>query len=275
MKKCISGKKISEKIKISLKNKVSFFPRKIIFSIIYVGQDPVIDNFIEYKKKFGSDIGIDAIVHNFKTKISESELLDSIEKISRQSDTVIIQLPLPKHLDTQIILDAVPVRKDVDVLSTQAKKLFAEGCHTMMPPVTGALVESLKAINYSLDNKKILIMGYGDLVGKPFGSWLRLHGYTYTIVTKETGIEERNNLLKSADLIVSGVGYPNIIHANLISKDVVLLDAGTSEVGKKLIGDIDKNCYEKSSHYTPVPGGIGPITIAVLYQNILNSLEGK
>ena len=273
MNKRISGKEIANAIKEELKKEISEINTEIIFSIIYVGQDPVIDNFIKYKERFGADVGVRVIVHNFSADVEQDILLSEIKNISKTADAMIVQLPLPQHLNMRKILDAVPVEKDVDVLSRDGVVSFEQNTNTMFPPVTGAMIEILSNKNYSVTDKKIVLVGYGNLVGKPFGAWLSRQNVNYDILVKETSNDVKIKLLKNADIIVSGAGVPHLITEDMISENVVLLDGGTSESGKKVIGDIDPNCYEKSLFYTPVPGGIGPLTIAVLYQNILKSIN--
>ncbi len=273
MNKRISGKKIADQIKEVLKKEISGMQTKIIFSIIYVGQDPIIDNFIKYKEQFGVDVGVDVIVHNFETDVEQNILLSEIKNISKTADAMIVQLPLPEHLNTQTILDAIPSNKDVDVLSTKAKSFFKIGAHKMYPPVTGAMVEVLKYENFRITGKNVVLLGYGDLVGKPFGELLSTMEIPFDIITKETNEIEKIELLGSADLIICGAGVPHLLKASMIRSGVVLLDGGTSETGKKIQGDVHPNCYEKALFYTPVPGGIGPLTIAVLYQNILKSVN--
>lgn len=271
MNKRISGKKIAELIKEDLKKEISVLNTEIIFSIIYVGNNSIIDNFIKYKQKFGKDIGINVMVHHFNENISQDVLLEKIELITGASDALIVQLPLPQHLSRNKILNAIPLEKDVDVLGVLAKKAFAAGSNIMIPPVTGAMIIVLEDQNYEIFDKNIAIVGYGNLVGKPFGVWLSQKKIIYDIIHKNTNEFQKQKILKEADLIVSGAGSPGLITANMIKQGVALLDGGTSEAGKKVIGDIDPSCYEKSLFYTPVPGGIGPLTIAVLYQNILKT----
>ncbi len=273
MNKRVSGKKIAETIKEDLKKEISVLDREIVFSIIYIGTDSVIDNFISYKKKFGLDLGVDVLVHHFPEDIDQSDLILEMKSIEEQSDAMIVQLPLPDHLDVQSILDIVPVQKDVDVLSSESKKQFIENINPMFPPVTGAVIEVFKDQEYDLLDKKIVLVGYGSLVGKPFSDWLLGQKIQHNIITKETDENIKSELFKKADIIVSGVGSPHLIQPEMVSEDIVLIDAGTSESGKKVIGDIDPKCYKKSLFYTPVPGGIGPLTIAVLYQNILKSIQ--
>ena len=275
MNKRVSGKKIAEEIKEELKEKIAFMEKKPVFSIVYVGQDKVIDNFIRYKQKFGEAIGVEVIVHRFPQEITEEQLIEEVFNIfsNKKNDAVIVQLPLPKHIEAQAVLDTLPVAMDVDVLGTSAKELFHSGNSPMMAPVTGAMIEILKRRNFSLTDKNIVIFGYGNLVGKPFGLWLDAQNIPYEVIDRNTDEVEKRKLLKNAELIVSGVGVPHILKPDMISENVVLLDGGTSEAGKKIRGDVDPACYEKALFYTPVPGGIGPLTIAILYRNVLESTK--
>ncbi len=268
MHKRISGKKIAEKIKKELKKQISDMNTEIVFSIIYVGQDPIIDNFIKYKQKFGREVGVKVIVHHFDENVEQDILITEIKNISKTADAMIVQLPLPAHLDTRKILDTVPVAQDVDVLSSKALSLFAQNKNDMFPPVTGAMVEVLKHEQVELVDKKIVLFGYGKLVGKPFGAWLSRQNIPFSVIDSQTSEKEKNTLLREADILIAGAGSPKVIKGDMVKEGVILIDGGTSEAGKRVVGDIDESCYEKSRFYTPVPGGIGPLTIAVLYQNI-------
>lgn len=273
MGKRINGKEIAETLKKKLHQEFKDIPRELVFSIIYVGQDPVIDNFIAYKKAFGYDLGVSVVVHHFSESIQIDELETEIQHIEKKSDAMIVQLPLPEHLSPQDVLDMIPVYKDIDVLSTTAKESFKQGVLSMYPPVTGAIMEILTSESYDLAGKNIVLVGYGSLVGKPFATVLDNKHITYRIIDDTTKEDVKKDLLSHADIIVAGAGVPGLITGDMVQKQVVLLDAGTSEAGKRVIGDIDASCYESSLFYTPVPGGIGPITIAVLYQNILTSYK--
>lgn len=268
----IDGKKIADTIKADLAEKIKGLDREIVFSIIYVGQDSVIDNFIKYKKQFGEHIGVKVVVHSFRVDIKQYDLEQQIREIEKTSDAMIVQLPLPEHLDTQEVLDMIPTHKDVDVLSSKTKSSFNIDAHAMYPPVVGAMVHILQSQNFSLKGKHVVLVGHGNLVGKPFAHLLESMEFPYSVVDKNTSSIEKKELIKSADVIVSGAGVPGLITANMIKSGVVLLDGGTSEAGKRVTGDIDPGCYELALFYTPVPGGIGPLTIAVLYQNILKAV---
>lgn len=267
----VNGHAIAESIKQELKKEISQHEQEISFHVVYVGNDPVIDNFIHYKKKFGHDIGVEVVVHRFDEYINEVELVGEIEIISQRADALIIQLPLPDHLDTQNILDSVPKEKDVDVLGTSARDMFRSGETDLVPPVTGAILEVFKIHDVDLGDKNIVLIGNGALVGKPTIAWLEREHYDYHIVNKDTSHQDIISLASQADVIISGAGAPHFVQPEMVRSGVVLIDAGTGEAGKKILGDIDPACYSKASLVTSVPGGIGPITIAVLYQNILKA----
>jgi 5,10-methylene-tetrahydrofolate dehydrogenase/methenyl tetrahydrofolate cyclohydrolase len=267
----VDGKAIAKKIQIHLKRYTDRLEVPINFDIVYVGSDPVIDNFIRYKRKFGEAIGVNVTVHDFPSDISQSELVSSINSLNISSDAIIVQLPLPEHLDMTAITSTVVPLKDVDVLGTRAVDAFKKRNEMFFPPVTGSVIEVLRHHNIVLKNKKIVVIGNGSLVGYPMTLWLDNNEFSYNLLVKETPPTLRNELIMMADVIISGTGSPDLVKGHMVKEGVVLIDAGTSESGKKIIGDIKSDAYDKSSLYTPVPGGIGPITIAILYTNIIKA----
>lgn len=271
----VDGKAIAQSIKIELKKYTDTLASPISFDIVYVGSDPVIDNFIRYKRQFGESLGVKVTVHDFPADISESELIGSISALNAGSDAIIVQLPLPNHLNTTTIVNAVAPEKDVDVLGALAVSDFKNQTGKFFPPVTGSIVEVFNYHNIQLAEKKIVVIGNGSLVGYPMTLWLDNQGLSYNLLVKETPRTLRDQLLKRADVIVSGAGSPGLVKSDLVSDGAILIDAGTSEAGKKIVGDVHPDAYAKADIYTPVPGGIGPITIAVLYQNIIKAHQQK
>lgn len=265
----VSGKEIAETIKQDLRTRVRSLGQVPKLGIIYIGHDPVIDNFIEYKKRFGKSIGAQVHVCRFDTNVSEKEIQDYVQKNAEKFHGMVLQLPIPEHLNRRALLDAIPVKKDVDVLSRQALDIFETGEGEMYPPVAGAIHEIIKKTSTNLNNKKIVVIGEGLLVGDPVKRFMNREGYSFRIVNAKTDRAERLGLLKEADVIITGVGSPHMIQPEMICEGVIIIDAGTSEAGKKLQGDVDPGCAKKSSIFTPVPGGVGPITIAVLYRNLI------
>jgi methylenetetrahydrofolate dehydrogenase (NADP+)/methenyltetrahydrofolate cyclohydrolase len=276
MVQIVDGKLIAQQIKESLRDQIiNESIDTLRFDIIYVGSDPVIDNFIKYKKIFGEDLGVDVHVHHLDADIQQDDLLNYINQTQKDSLAMIVQLPLPKHLDQEVVLNKVHSEKDVDVLGVSAQEDFRNNEDTFFPPVTGSIVHILENYAVSLADKNILLVGNGSLVGYPMSLWLQKHNYHYNLIVKDTDEAKKKELLSQADIIISGAGVPSLVTRDLIKEGVVLIDAGTSESGKKVIGDIDPLCSDKASLYTPVPGGIGPITIAILYRNIIKAHQQK
>ncbi len=263
----VDGKKIAGSIEVHLKDTIHIQGLQKSLAIFYVGNDPVIDNFIGLKKKFGERIGVRVRVFRYEAIITTKQLVQEIKDISKDFDGVIVQLPLPIHLDKKKILNSVPPDKDIDVLGDKQYKKFTKGDLTFFPPVPGAISEVLDFYGVDLMGKKITVVGNGILVGKPVADWLTLSSLKSTIVTDVT--RNKKNIYERADIIISGVGAPNIITKDMVKKGVVLIDVGASAPQGVLVGDIAKNCKTKASLFSTVPGGVGPITIAILFRNLL------
>jgi methylenetetrahydrofolate dehydrogenase (NADP+)/methenyltetrahydrofolate cyclohydrolase len=162
----------------------------------------------------------------------------------------------------------IPPHMDMDVLSTEAKSLFKNNKLNKIPPVARAVSEILNFYNVDMANKNILVVGTGKLVGEPVSSMLNLRNLVYKTIDKNTDENSKEELLKNADIIISGAGSPHFIKKEMIKPGVVLIDAGTSEQSGKLVGDIDPGCAEVASLMTSVPNGVGPVTMACLFLNI-------
>ena len=271
----VDGKLLRDNIKAELLGYTKSLPRPLSFHIIYLGADPVIDTFIRYKSAFGKDLGTDVVVHRLASGVSFQDVQDLIADVESKADGIIIQLPLPDHLDRQAVLDLVPPEKDVDVLSTAARQAFRDGKTNLMPPVTSAIAEVVDHYDVNLTDKNIVLVGMGSLVGYPTSLWLDRQQYSYQAITNETLGDEKAHLLGQADVVISGVGVPHLLTADMVKEGVVLIDAGTSEEGRRILGDIHPDTLEKGSIVTPVPGGIGPITIAALYRNLVLAHQNR
>ncbi len=259
----VDGRKISDRIKAQIRDlMVPSEPKSL--AIFYVGQNPVIESFVSMKKRFGEELGIEVTVIKFDESVEENFLIEEIKKASQGSSGIIIQLPLPENLNRENILNAVPKNLDVDVLSTDGYADFKMGQSQKMPPVAAAVREICLEEGIDLENKNIVLVGRGLLVGKPIGDWLAREGHDYKVADKDN----LSQMTINADIIISGAGVPSLITPGIIKEGVILIDAGTSNEGGKLVGDISTDCYEKASIVSPVPGGVGPITVASLFRNL-------
>ncbi len=271
MSKPLLGKIVVNEMERELHEAIAGLSHVPTVGIVYVGSNPVIEHFISMKERFAQKIGIRLNVYRLPTNISTEELVQQVHALSDKHQGIIIQLPLPATIDTDQILDAVPLRKDIDMLSISARSHISEGHAEVLPAVAGAIREFIERVPISLAGKKIVIIGQGKLVGAPVRAWMRTLHLDPIIVDRETS--DLKSVLETADVIISGAGSPGLITADMIKEGVVLFDAGTSEVEGKIEGDITKDAYEKASYYTPVPGGIGPVTIACLFKNLLKLMK--
>lgn len=267
----VDGKKLAYELQDEMKKYLKGKETKPSLHIVYIGSDPVIDNFVKYKQKFGAAIGADVVVHRLAGDIDQVEAIDYVQEIQKNADGLIIQLPLPAHFDRDSLLNSVDSRKDIDVLSEETRIEFTKYKTRFFPPVTGAIAHISACHAVDFRQSKTLIVGSGMLVGHPTLLWMDREKYDYTLVDKTTDVYVVHQLMNESDIIISGAGQPHMIKDFFIKKDVVLFDAGTSESGKKILGDVDPDCYKKARLVTPVPGGIGPLTIAILYNNLLHA----
>ncbi|MCR4284170.1 MAG: bifunctional 5,10-methylenetetrahydrofolate dehydrogenase/5,10-methenyltetrahydrofolate cyclohydrolase [Parcubacteria group bacterium] len=271
----IDGKKIAEDIKQNLKDEIKSTDKQLRLAIIQVGEDMASSKFVEKKEKFAEEIGVKTKVYKLRGDISTSKLRKKISEIThppfggKKSSGVIVQLPLPSHINTQYILNSIPLQKDVDVLSSRAIGEFVSGKSSVLPPVVGAIKEIFLfgGSTAKLADKNVVVVGAGLLVGKPAANWLINEGATVSVLNKDT--LDISKFTKEADIIISGAGSPGLIKPEMIKDGVVLIDAGTSEQAGKLVGDIDPACRDKASLFTPVPGGVGPITVAMVFKNLV------
>jgi methylenetetrahydrofolate dehydrogenase (NADP+)/methenyltetrahydrofolate cyclohydrolase len=262
----IDGRKIAKELGEELKKKVESFkktPRLIIFQI---GEDFASKQFISIKQKKAKELGIETEVmvfgENDDPENVKKEIQERIEK-AQLTESAIIQLPLPGGFNTDEFIDLIPASMDVDVLTSKAKK---EGLFEA--PVAGAVREVLQRNMKDWKDKSIAVLGEGKLVGFPVAEWLKSEGVDFEVFDEDRDIEIQN-----ADIVISGTGVPGLVQPSMIKEGVCLIDAGTSEQGGKTFGDISSDCYQKCSLYTPAPGGIGPITVMILMQNVLKRLE--
>ncbi len=267
----IDGAKIADKIIEKLKEQKT--PQKTFVAIL-VGEKPDSLSFLRKKEDVAKKLGIDFKIHKFAEDISNEDLKRGIKVIASSENVggIIIQLPLPNHLDRQEILNEIPEDKDIDVLSEQSKKTFRLGQSLILPPAVATIEEILSVTNFQIQNTKIAVVGAGFLVGQPIAGWLE-NKTKITIFDEQSNPEE----LKNFDLVISSVGKANLINPSTLKKNASVIDFGYSlNEEKKLSGDLntqDKDELEKLNFYTPTPGGTGPILVAKIFESFykLNS----
>jgi len=267
--KLLDGKKLSEKILGNIKEEIKKRKLKLTLAVIQVGENPVSQIFINQKKKACEKTGINFKLFKFPAKISVLELKKEIDKIVQNpaNSGIIIQLPVPKKFLPEEFLNLIPKEKDIDVLSERSLGKFYQRCLKILPPTVNGILKLLKNYKIGSIGKNVVIVGAGRLVGFPLATQLLKEKATLSVLNEWT--RDASSFTKKADILISGVGKPNLIKGNLVKKGVVVIDAGTSMKKGKLVGDVDfKSVSKKASYITPVPGGVGPLTVACLLENL-------
>lgn len=218
--------------------------------------------YLALKKRKASEVGICINVIELLVDSTTEEAVKTIQVAAEQSDGIVVQQPLPEHFDTDKVLASVPMSHDVDAI-------HYSGEGDVLPPVVGAIAEISARHGILFKEKKVTIIGAGRLVGAPALLWVNEQSSCIKMVTSETPDVESVQAISDADIIISGAGVPGLITEDKIKMGVVIFDAGTTEDGGTLAGDVDPACADKAALFTPVPGGIGPITIACLLKNLI------
>lgn len=264
----IDGKMIQKNIEEKLKSLI--LGKTYLLDIVYVGNNPVIETYIRAKKRFGERLGITVRVHHLPESTTYEQLQERIAIIEIDSSGVIVQLPLPNTLDTVAVINSIDPRLDVDILSETAYNNFLEQKNKRYPPVLRAVLYGLESYDIDLTDKNIYVLGNGRLVGKPIADYLTIQGLPFTQMTK---INFSVSKLKDADVIFSGMGMSHMITPEMVKDGVTIFDCGTSEEGNTVLGDVHPDVSEKAQYFTPVPGGIGPLTVTALFNNVITPYE--
>ena len=270
----IDGKQIAGEIRERLKEAVVLSQKQLRLAIVLTTDDPATKAFVRKKEEFGKSIGVDVRVYDETAyATSARSLRDRVSELTHitENNGVIVQLPLPDGVgNTQKVLNAVTPEKDVDMLSARSIGDFNVGATATLPPVVGAVKEILYRYDaaYTLTDKHAVVVGSGMLVGKLVSEWFLREGATITTVNENT--KDIAYYTKNADIIVTGAGSPGIITGDMVKEGVHIIDVGTSSVNGKLKGDVDfDSVKEKAGFITPVPGGVGPIVVAKVFENLL------
>lgn len=262
----INGNDIKELLVAELKGLTAQHKKRVCF--VQFGTDAGSTAFVKIKMKFAAEVGIEVTYVQEQVTTTADALRILGEVVEQQYDGIVVQLPLPEGMDTDLVIDSIPTAYDIDMLSEDAKVQYRAATTERTAPVAAAIQEILWHHKIILIGKKIVVLGKGRLVGEPIMMLLDRQDLDYTAIDKETTDGVRLAALQEADVIISGIGVPHSITPDMIKEGVVLIDAGTSEQAGKWGGDIDPACAAKASWYTPVPGGVGPVTVACLFRNL-------
>ncbi len=266
----LDGKKTADMITLRISKEVADIEDKITLSIFLIGQDPASIVYVNKKLKACDDAGILVDSHFLNDTITQKELIKLIEDCNKNPNIhgILVQMPLPSHIDADIILNTIDPNKDVDGLTIVNQGKLLAGEETIVPATPKGVISILKKNYIDIPGKNVVMVGRSRLVGKPLALLFLQNNATVTIAhSKTTNLKE---ITKRADILAVAVGIPNFITADMVKKDAVVIDIGMNKIEGKLIGDVKYDEVSPiASYITPVPKGIGPMTIASLLENVL------
>lgn len=270
----INGKQIAEEIYSDLLFRRNRLKASLRVIDIVIGDNPVSLKFAEVKSRAAHKINIDFQLFKLSGHLTSGELMTQISGVVKEAKLTgcIIQLPIPKPLPEQAIVDLIPVELDVDIVTTAGLNKFYADDLFILPPTAAAILKILEKLNEPKPGSHVVILGQGKLVGKPVAFLLKRQGcLVHSLNSKTPNSQE---LIHSADVLITATGKPGLVKAGMLKPGCVVIDAGTSEQAGSLAGDVDAFGVEQvAKYYTPVPGGVGPVTVAMLMQNVITLAE--
>ena len=277
MYQIIDGKAISTALKEELKVKVDALKEQGIepcLAVILVGEDPASTVYVNNKKKACEFIGIKSLSYELPESTTQDELLALIDKLNADDGVngILVQLPLPKHIDEDAVIQAISPKKDVDGFHPQSVGALCIGQKGFVSCTPAGIIELLKRSNVEIEGKECVIIGRSNIVGKPMSLLMLRENATVTVCHSRT--KNLKEVTRRADILIVAIGKPKMITAEYVKEGAVVIDVGIHRLeGKKLCGDVDFDTVaEHTSMITPVPGGVGPMTIAMLMKNCVDSV---
>lgn len=276
----ISGKELSKTIRSEVKDRVEKlteeYKRSPHLAVVLVGDDPASRSYVKAKERACKKAMIKSTVIIKDESISEDELLQIIEDLNEDStiDGILVQLPLPKQINEDTVIDAIQLEKDVDGFHPLNLAYMHLGREAIYPATPKGIMTMIHSANIDVKGKKALVIGRSNIVGKPVAMLLLKEHATVTIAHSRTKNLKEECL--AADVIIAAVGRPNMVTADMVKQGAIVIDVGVNRVDGKLVGDVDfEQVKEKASYITPVPGGVGPMTITSLLENTLECYERR
>ncbi|MEL1236433.1 MAG: bifunctional 5,10-methylenetetrahydrofolate dehydrogenase/5,10-methenyltetrahydrofolate cyclohydrolase [Candidatus Neomarinimicrobiota bacterium] len=283
----LSGKEVSASIYDSLDQKIKSLRKNNItpgLAVVLVGEDSASQVYVRSKTKTFNKLSLFTKTYRLPSASSERELLELIDDLNKNNlfHGILVQLPLPNHIDSDKVINRILPSKDVDGFHPENAGLLSIGKPRFIPCTPKGIMEILKYYKIKLDGKHVVVVGRSNIVGRPISILTSLKGESSNGTTTicHSGTKDIGNHTKSADVVIVALGVPGFLKENMIKKGAVVIDVGinrvddTSEKGYRLVGDVDwEGIYNKAAAITPVPGGVGPMTIAMLVQNTVEAAE--
>jgi methylenetetrahydrofolate dehydrogenase (NADP+)/methenyltetrahydrofolate cyclohydrolase len=279
----IDGKALAKSIRKDVKDEVTKLTEKYGKSphlvVVLVGENPASQTYVRMKHRACERAGIRSTAINKDPSITEKELLDTVKELNEDPDVhgILVQLPLPKHIDSNKVINTIAYEKDVDGFHPMNIAALQIGTKGIVSATPKGIMTLLEHTGIQVEGKQALVIGRSNIVGKPVAQLLLNKNATVTIAHSRT--RNLETLCKAADIVVAAVGRPKMVTGDMIKEGATVIDVGVNRVEDKLIGDVDfESAKDKAAHITPVPGGVGPMTIASLLQNTVEcftALESK
>ncbi len=280
MAKILSGKVVSARVKEGLKKEVEELNgkgKRTGLAVVLVGEDPASKVYVRNKEKACEEIGIYSEMHKLPEETTEEELLSLIDKLNKDDniDGILVQLPLPKHLDDKVIINNIRADKDVDAFHPVNVGKIMIGDYDFLPCTPAGIMELIYESGVEVDGKECVVIGRSNIVGKPM-SMLLLHE-NGTVTTCHSHTKDLPEVTRRADILVAAVGIAKFVKADMVKSGAVVIDVGMNrDENGKLCGDVDFDAVEPvAGAITPVPGGVGPMTIAMLMRNTVTASKNK
>lgn len=275
----IDGKKVSAQVKQEVKNETELLKKEYSITpglaVVIVGDDPASRVYVNNKKKACELVGFHSEEYALPAKTTQEELLSLVKKLNEKKDIngILVQLPLPKHLDDKAVIEAINPLKDVDAFHAVNVGKIMLGEYDFLPCTPAGVMEMLHYYNIEVSGKNCVVIGRSNIVGKPMGMLLLHENGTVTICHSRT--KNLAEVCSRADILVAAVGKPKFVTADMVKEGAVVIDVGMDrDENGKLCGDVDfENVKDKCSYITPVPGGVGPMTIATLMKNTVKAAK--
>lgn len=271
----LDGKKLREELLANYKNIIEKENLKIKLAIIQVGDNEASNIYVKNKEKYCNMVGIKTDIYKLSSDTKEEELINLIDKLNKIKEVtgIILQSPVPKYIDYDKCSKTILSSKDVDGFTKENIYKLYMNEDTIMPATVKGIIVLLKKYNINIDGSNVVIIGRGNIVGKPLSLALTNENATVSLLHSHT--KDITKYTKEADIIISACGTPNIITSDMIKDNSVVIDVGVNRINGKIVGDVDfESVSKKASYITPNPGGVGPMTIAMIIDNLIKLKRG-
>lgn len=265
----LDGKLLSAKIKDEVKAEADSYKQTPILAVVTVGDDEASKVYVENKRKACEYCGMSMMHFSYDAKVRESEVIKKIKELNKDKSVngIILQLPIPKKFNTKKILNTISPLKDVDGLTDISQGKILGGDATFIPCTPKGILEIFDYYKINLEGKNVVVIGRSDLVGKPI--MLECINRNATVTMCHSKTVDLKKYTKNADVLIVAVGKKHLINKSMVKEGVVIIDVGITRIEGKIYGDVNPNVEEKASYVTPVPGGVGPMTVAMLLKNTM------